>query len=111
MQAGGQAIVGAVTQGGGGGHQQSEDRAHAQATLTHAPEPALRCPDPPGQLVPGAGSEGQETMPEHGGARGSGAQVGNRNALKHGHYTREVLEFKRSVRELLRESAAKLELA
>ena len=33
----------------------------------------------------------------HGGATGSGAQ-------------RELLEFKRSVRELLRESAAKLEL-
>ena len=47
----------------------------------------------------------------HGGATGSGAQAGNRNALKHGRYTRELLEFKRSVRELLRESAAKLELA
>ena len=46
----------------------------------------------------------------HGGATGSGAQAGNRNALKHGRYTRELLEFKRSVRELLRESAAKLEM-
>ena len=47
----------------------------------------------------------------HGEAAGSGAQAGNRNALKHGRYTRELLELKRSVRELLRESAAKLELA
>ena len=46
----------------------------------------------------------------HGGAKGSGAQAGNRNALKHGRYTRELLEFKHSVRELLRESAEKLEL-
>ena len=46
----------------------------------------------------------------HGGATGSGAQAGNRNPLKHGRYTRELLEFKRSVRELLRESAEKLEL-
>ena len=38
----------------------------------------------------------------HGGATGSGAQAGNRNALKHGRYTHELLEFKRSVRELLR---------
>ena len=45
----------------------------------------------------------------HGGATGSGAQAGNRNALKHGRYTRELLEFQRSVRELLRESAEKLE--
>ena len=41
VQAGGQPIVGAVTQGGGG-QQKSEDRAHAQASLTHATEPALR---------------------------------------------------------------------
>ena len=47
----------------------------------------------------------------HGGAIGSGAQAGNRNALKHGRYTGELLEFKRSVRELLRESAEKVELA
>ena len=46
----------------------------------------------------------------HGGATGSGARAGNRNAFRHGRYTRELLEFKRSVRELLRESAAKLEL-
>ena len=46
VQAGGQAIVGAVTKGGGG-QQQSEDRAHAQAAIAHAAEPALRCPDPP----------------------------------------------------------------
>ena len=63
VQAGGQAIVGAVTQGGGG-QQKSEDRAHAQAALAHAPEPALRCPDPPGQPVPVAGGEGQETLPD-----------------------------------------------
>jgi hypothetical protein len=41
----------------------------------------------------------------HGGAPGSGAQPGNRNALKHGRYTRELIEFRRTVRELLRESA------
>ena len=46
----------------------------------------------------------------HGGAKGSGAQAGNRNALKHGRYTRELLEFKQRLRELLRESAEKLEL-
>jgi hypothetical protein len=46
----------------------------------------------------------------HGGATGNGAPAGNRNALKHGHYSREVLEFRRAVRELLRENAEKLEL-
>ena len=61
VQAGGQAIVGAVSQGGGG-HQQSEDRARAQATLAHAPEPPLQRPDPPRQHVPVAGGEGQGTV-------------------------------------------------
>ena len=58
VQAGGQAIVGAVTQGGGGGHQESEDQAHAQAALAHAPEPALRGPNPQREPVPIAGGEG-----------------------------------------------------
>ena len=47
----------------------------------------------------------------HGGAPGSGARAGNRNALKHGRYTRELQEFRRMLRELLRENAEKLELA
>jgi hypothetical protein len=46
----------------------------------------------------------------HGGATGSGAPAGNRNALKHGRYSHEVLEFCRAMRELLRENAEKLEL-
>src|SRR4051794_29094530 len=46
VEAGGQAIVGAVTQGGGGAHNESEGRPHAQAALAHAQEPALRSPDP-----------------------------------------------------------------
>lgn len=37
----------------------------------------------------------------HGGARGSGAPVGNQNALKHGGYTRDNLEFQKYVRNLL----------
>jgi glucans biosynthesis protein len=40
----------------------------------------------------------------HGGAPGSGAPNGNQNALKHGMYTREALEERRSVRDLLRQA-------
>ena len=46
----------------------------------------------------------------HGGATGSGARPGNRNALRHGRYSRELIEFRQTVRELLRDSAEKLEL-
>mgnify|MGYP006993620115 CR=1 FL=1 len=39
-----------------------------------------------------------------------GAPTGNRNALKHGHYSQELLELRRALRELVRENAEKLEL-
>src|SRR3954453_18104472 len=60
IEAGGQAIVGAVTQGGGG-QTKSEDQPHA---LAHAPEPALRRPDPPRQPVPVPVGQGQATVPD-----------------------------------------------
>ncbi len=40
----------------------------------------------------------------HGGARGSGAPHGNRNALKSGLYTAESLELRRRVTQLIRAS-------
>jgi len=46
----------------------------------------------------------------HGGAEGSGARVGNRNALKHGRYSREIVEFRRRVRKLLREASELIEI-
>ena len=57
VEFGGRVVVGAVIQEGGV-HDETEDRPHAQAALAHAPEPALRCPDPPRQPVPLAGGEG-----------------------------------------------------
>jgi hypothetical protein len=40
----------------------------------------------------------------HGGAPGSGAPRGNKNALKYGRYTREAIEERRQLRALLRQS-------
>ena len=40
----------------------------------------------------------------HGGAEGSGAPRGNKNALKHGRYTREAIEERRSLQGLVRQS-------
>jgi glucans biosynthesis protein len=45
----------------------------------------------------------------HGGAPGSGAPLGNRNALKHGLYTTEAIAWRRALRALLRESRALVE--
>lgn len=39
----------------------------------------------------------------HGGAKGSGAPKGNRNAFKHGLYTREALNERRQLAELMRD--------
>jgi hypothetical protein len=42
----------------------------------------------------------------HGGAVGSGAPVGNKNALRHGRYTAEATTRRRHVSDLLRQSRA-----
>jgi uncharacterized protein YjcR len=38
----------------------------------------------------------------HGGASGSGAPSGNKNALRHGHYTAEAIARRRELSELIR---------
>jgi glucans biosynthesis protein len=40
----------------------------------------------------------------HGGAPGSGAPRGNKNAFKHGHYAHEAIAQRRQIQELLRQS-------
>jgi glucans biosynthesis protein len=40
----------------------------------------------------------------HGGAPGSGAPPGNRNALKHGVFTKEALERRTRLNKLIREA-------
>ena len=39
----------------------------------------------------------------HGGAAGSGAPKGNKNALKSGYYTKEAIEERRAIRQLMRD--------
>ena len=48
--------------------------------------------------------KGKQRCRMHGGAAGSGAPRGNRNALKHGLRSAEVLGLQRQVRKLLREA-------
>lgn len=52
---------------------------------------------------------GKKRCRMHGGAKGSGAPHGNKNALKHGLYTRESLELQKHIRELMRDSKELLE--
>jgi len=47
---------------------------------------------------------GKKRCRMHGGAPGSGAPRGNRNALKHGNYTREAIAERQKLKDLVRES-------
>jgi hypothetical protein len=49
---------------------------------------------------------GKKRCRMHGGAPGSGAPRGNKNALKHGNYTREAIALRRYASELMRRSRA-----
>jgi hypothetical protein len=44
----------------------------------------------------------------HGGAPGSGAPIGNTNALRHGHYTAAAIARRRQLSELIRTARAAL---
>jgi uncharacterized protein YjcR len=44
----------------------------------------------------------------HGGAAGTGAPIGNKNAFRHGHYTAEAIAQRRFLAELIRLSRATL---
>ena len=48
--------------------------------------------------------KGKRRCRMHGGAKGSGAPKGNRNACKHGLYGREMLELRRAMRAMLDEA-------
>ncbi|UWR35740.1 hypothetical protein K3759_18815 (plasmid) [Sulfitobacter sp. W027] len=45
----------------------------------------------------------------HGGAKGSGAPIGNQNAFTHGMYTRESQEYSEHIRDLIREGKELIE--
>ena len=63
VEAGGRAIVGAVTHGGGGGDGAGTDgRARAPAALAHEPGTPLRRADPEREPVPVAGREGEAAL-------------------------------------------------
>lgn len=51
---------------------------------------------------------GKKRCRMHGGAAGSGAPKGDQNALKSGLYTREMIEARRKLAQLMREARATL---
>ena len=45
---------------------------------------------------------GKKRCRMHGGSKGSGAPVGNRNSLKHGFYSLDAVNFRNTVRDLVK---------
>ncbi|MDP3400851.1 MAG: hypothetical protein Q8R97_07000 [Brevundimonas sp.] len=65
VSAGGQAIIGDVHHGGGGGPQSAiTGQPHALAGLAHDPGPPLPCQDPERTTVPIASGKGPKAMPD-----------------------------------------------
>jgi hypothetical protein len=55
-----------------------------------------------------AAVRGRRRCRMHGGAAGSGAPIGNKNALRHGLYAAEAIALRRGLAELIRRSRATL---
>lgn len=51
-----------------------------------------------------AAIRGKKRCRVHGGGKGSGAQLGNTNAMSHGMTTRKIKEFREEVREIIKDS-------
>ena len=61
----------------------------------------MRRPDTRGKTLQRAG---RTRCRMHGGAQGSGAPLGNRNAVKHGLNTRAAIEERKQLRTLMRDA-------
>lgn len=53
---------------------------------------------------------GKKRCRMHGGAKGSGAPRGNKNAFKHGYYTKEAIAERKRMSEFIREMKKGLEV-
>jgi hypothetical protein len=69
---------------------------------------ALRCGarTRSGELCQSPAVTGKRRCRMHGGVPGSGAPSGNKNALRHGHYTAEAIARRRELAELIRMARA-----
>ena len=106
VNAGGQAIVGAVTQGGVG--QEATDDPMQRRWPMHL---SRRCGarTRSGRPCRSPAVRGRRRCRMHGGAAGSGAPEGNRNALRHGCRTSEAVALRRLAARLVREARALVE--
>lgn len=81
---------------------------HQRNTASMAQSPRCGAKTRKGSACRSPAVSGKKRCRMHGGAAGSGAPKGNTNALKHGTYTREMLEEHKELMQLIRESQATL---
>ena len=107
VHAGGQAVVGMVETPGGGDGAKSQEQPHAKQIAMHQNSPRCgartrsgsRCRSP-------AMPNGRCRM--HGGMS-PGAPKGNKNALKHGHYTAKAIARRHEIAKVLRDAKGSCE--
>jgi hypothetical protein len=83
--------------------RKSDDEQASAQYRPHAFEPPLRRTRS-GKPCMAPAVSGEKRCRMHGGAPGSGAPPANKNALKHGRYTRVAFEERRQLRALLQQS-------
>ena len=76
---------------------------HQRNTVPMAASPRCGAKTRKGYACLSPAVSGKKRCRMHGGAAGSGAPKGNKNALKHGVYTREMLEKQKEIMRLIRE--------
>ncbi len=62
-----------------------------------------------GQSCRSPAVHGKKRCRMHGGAKGTGAPRGNQNALKHGFYTKQAIEERKTLRQLIRDAESLIE--
>jgi hypothetical protein len=87
----------------------NEERPH---TLEYAFQKAKRCGAKTRKGTPCKAPvvHGKNRCRMHGGAKGSGASKGNKNALKHGYYANEAILERKAIKELIKETQANIML-
>lgn len=78
--------------------------SHARNTRAMQTSPRCGAQTRSGEPCRAPALRGKARCRMHGGAWGSGAPVGNSNALKHGYYAADAISERRQVRDLLSET-------
>ena len=95
------------TRGAGHEPKPGNNPMHKQLRMNRAPRCLARTRS--GKPCQSPAVTGKRRCRMHGGARGSGAPKGNRNALRHGRYTAQAIAMRREMRALLRRSRELME--